>query len=165
MYRSVPWIISGLLMLVPSQTAAQWRTINFVDEFGDVTGRGAVSAAVTSIRPMSFPYNDTTGTIMVNCDDVWIRFSDSPNLVGGATRTGYDIHGFSVRLDGDDIGRWTARQAWGGNDLTLLNDAEAIAALSSGSTFAIALPWYGESSVAFSWSLNGSSGMIQESCD
>ena len=51
-------------MLAPcGEIAAQWRPINFVDEFGDSGGRGASSAPVRSIQPMRSPYEGTTARI------------------------------------------------------------------------------------------------------
>lgn len=143
----------------------QWSMINFVNEFGERTDRGAVSAAVGSIRPMSFPYADTTGQVFVDCDRAWMRFSDAPNLTGGDTRDGYSVHSVTVRVDGRNAGSWKVAQSWGDSDLGFRDDAQAIAALSSGSKFDVALPWYGERSAVFSWSLNGSSESIRKSCD
>ena len=58
-------------MLAPcGEIAAQWRPINFVDEFGDSAGRGASSAPVRSIQPMRSPYEGTTARIVVNCTSV-----------------------------------------------------------------------------------------------
>lgn len=143
----------------------RWRMINFIDEFGDITDRGAVSEAVGPIRPMSFPYGDTRGTIMVNCNRAWLRFSGSPNLTGGDIKDGYTNYSVSVRVDGNNAGRWGVRQSWGDKDLVFSDASRAISAISSGSTFSVALRWYGESAVAFTWSLDGSSEMIQNSCD
>ena len=153
------------LAMTPSKAAGQWRTINFVDEFGDVTDRGARSAAVSSVRQMSFPYGDTTGTIMVDCDRAWIRFSEAPNLTGGDIGNGYTRYNVAVRVDGNGVGRWTVSQSWGDNDLRFVDGRQAVSALAAGTTFALALPWYGENSAAFSWTLNGSSSAIRQSCD
>ena len=139
--------------------------INFVDEFGDITGRGAVSAAMGSLRPMGFPYHDVTARVFVNCDRAWIRFSDAPNLNGGDIQDGYTRYRAAVRVDGERIGSWLVSQDWNQNDLAFVNDSQAISALSSGSTFAISLDWYGEGSVAFEWDLEDSSDRIRESCE
>lgn len=144
---------------------AVWSTINFVDEFGDGRDRGAVSATVGSVRSMSFPYSDTTATIMVNCDRAWMRFSESPNLTGGSIKDGYTDYSVAVRVDERNVGRRTVRQQWGGKDLRFVDGREAVAALSAGSEFAVSLPWYGQNSSVFSWSLSGSSEMISRSCN
>ena len=144
---------------------AQWSRVNFVDEFGDVTNQGARSTPVGSLRPMSFPYGDIEAQVFVNCDRAWIRFSDTPNLTGGNTRDGYTSYSAAVRVDGNDVGAWVVQQSWGDNDLRFLNNSQAISVLSSASTFALALNWFGEGSVAFRWSLTGSSDAIRASCD
>lgn len=155
----------GLTVLLPSKVDAQWRMINFVNEFGEVTDRGAVSASVKSIRPMSFPYQDVEATIFVDCNRAWIRFSEAPNLLDGDINNGYTNYNISVRVSNKSTERWSVSQTWGDKDLGFRNDSKAIAALSSGSSFAIALSWYGQSSVAFKWDLSGSSKMIKSSCD
>ena len=149
----------------PPPNPNRWRMINFVDEFGDVTGRGAISVEVESIRPLDFPYNDVTAQVMVNCDRVWIRFSDTPNLTGGDIESGYTVHSLAVRIDGNNVGRWRVTQDWGSDDVAFVNDAQTISALSSASTVAIAFPWYGGRSAAFEWDLEGSSDRIRESCE
>ena len=149
----------------PPTPAPQWRNLNFVDEFGEPTGRGAVSETVRSIRPMSFPYTGTDARIFVDCDSTWIRFSEAPNLTGGNIADGYTQYSVSVRVDGEDVGRWRVSQSWGDKDLRFTNGSEASTAISSGSTFAVALRWHGEGSVAFSWPLTGSSEAIAASCD
>ena len=141
-----------------------WGRINFVDEFGDVTGQGAVSAWVGSVRPMSFPYSDVKARIVVDCYDAWIRFSKAPNLTGGSIRSGYTRHSLAVRVDGKAAGRRSATQAWGSEDIRFTPDWDAISVLSSGDSFAVAVPWYGQGSVAFVWSLRGSSTAIRGSC-
>lgn len=80
--------------------AARWSMINFVDEFGAITGRGTVSPAVRSVRPRAFPYKGTEATLIVDCDIAWIRFSQSPNLSGRAIGNGYTRHAVAVREDG-----------------------------------------------------------------
>ena len=149
----------------PVQTPpSDWRMINFVNEFGERTDQGAVTTEVSSRRPMSFPYGDTKARIFVDCDRAWVRFSESPNLTGGDTRDGYTRYSLLVRIDGNDA-RWQVNQSWGDNDLRFVDSSRAISALSGGSTFDLAVPWYGEGSVAFSWSLAGSSDAIRRSCD
>ena len=149
----------------PPRPTPRWSNLNFVDEFGEPTGRGAVSETVRSIRPMSFPYTGTDARIFVDCDRTWIRFSEAPNLIGGNIADGYTQYSVSVRVDGEDVGRWRVSQSWGDKDLRFTNGSEASTAISSGSTFAVALPWHGEGSVAFSWPLTGSSEAIAASCD
>lgn len=149
----------------PPPNPNRWRMINFVDEFGDVTGRGAISVEVEAIRPLEFPYHDVMARIMVNCDRAWIRFSDQPNLTGGDIRDGYEVFSLAVRVDGNNVGRWRVTQDWGSDDVNFLHNAEVISAFASASTVAIAFPWYGERSAVFEWDMDNSSDRIRESCE
>ena len=159
------FIFAVLLMaLVPAEAGAQWSMIGFVDEFGEDTGSGARSATVKPIRSMSFPYHDVEATIFVNCNRAWIRFTEAPNLTDGDISDGYTSYNISVRLDKKDTVRWRVRQSWGDKDLRFNDSTKTISALSSGSSLAVSLPWYGQGNVAFRWSLNGSTHMIKNSC-
>lgn len=158
-------IAAALVVLSAAVAEAQWSTLNFVDEFGDVADRGAASVAARPTRPMAFPYGDVTARIFVNCDRAWIRFTEAPNITGGDIQDGYARYFVAVRMDGNATSRWRVRQSWGDEDLRFENGSQAISALASGSTFAVAISWYGQDSVAFSWSLTGSSEAIKASCD
>lgn len=157
----------------PPPNPDRWRMINFVDEFGDTTGRGAVSVWTEPLRPMSFPYHDVQARIFVDCDDAWVRFSKEPNLVGGDIRDGYTVYDAHIRVDGEPNGIVDVRQSWSGNDLTFtaswfrdgkLMQEPVIQSLSSGQRFAVSLNWHGNGYVAFQWDLTDSSERIQESC-
>lgn len=154
-----------LMVLAQSTVSAQWSGINFVDEFGEVTDRGARSATVRAAREMSFPYQDVRATLFVNCNRAWMRFTDTPNLTGGDIRDGYTHHTVRVRVDRRDAVNWRVSQSWGDNDVRFVNGQQSVSALAAGSTIDIALPWYGERSAVFSWSLTGSSAAIRGSCD
>lgn len=141
-----------------------WSMINFVDEFGERTDRGAVSRNVQADNPMDFPYADVRAQLFVDCDRSWIRFSQAPNIPGGEIQDGYKNHSVTVRVD-NTRARWGVRQSWGDQDVSFRNPGRAVAALSSGSRFAVAVPWYGQAAPVFSWSLSGSSEAIKKSCD
>ena len=155
MYRSL--IATALLLvLAPGAAEAQWRTFNFVDEFGDISDRGASSSPARPIRPMSFPYDDIEATIFVDCHRAWIRFTDTPNPTSSSV---------AVRVDGNDVGRWRVSHSVGSKDISFTRDHRVIPVLASASTVAVAIPWFGQGSAAFRWSLAGSSAAIQASCD
>ena len=148
----------------PGQRPGTWNMINFVDEFGDVTDKGAVSQKVKSDNPMGFPYGDVWAQLFVDCNRAWIRFSQAPNIPGGEIHDGYTNHSVTVRVDGARE-RWGVRQSWGDQDLSFRNSGRVVSALSSGSEFAVAVPWYGQDAPVFSWSLRGSTAAIKKSCD
>lgn len=138
-----------------------WSSINLVDEWGDIEGKGAVSKTVSPDRSMGFPYNDVTARLMVSCRSAWIRFSSAPNLTGGDTESGYDRYYIKVQIDGNET-RWRATQSWGDDDINLPSSARNTFA--RGQRFRVVLPWYGEGSVVFSWDLTGASDMISQTC-
>ena len=162
-------IIATALAASSVATDAAWHEINFVDDFGEVTGKGVVSDPVGPVRPMSSPYDDVTARIYVDCYDAWVRFSKAPNLRGGSIQDGYTRYAVTVRIEGDGKTnkprRWSATQVWGGRDLRFTPAMGAVASLSAGSEFAIALPWYGQDSAVFSWSLRGSAEAIRRGCN
>ena len=110
-----------------------------------------------------------TARIYVDCYDAWVRFSKAPNLRGGIIQDGYTRYAVTVRIEADGkthkTRRWSATQVWGGRDLRFTPAMGAVASLSVGSEFTIALPWYGQDSAVFSWSLRGSAEAIRRGCD
>ncbi len=144
-------------------TPPAWERINFVDEFGEISGRGARSSFASPIRRMSFPYHDIKAWIVVNCDHAWLGFSQTPNLTGGSIESGYSIYYLDIRLDGERARAQGVTQDWGDDVLHFRDDAAVISALARGKTFAVSLPWYG-TSAAFRWSLGGSTDAIRWSC-
>ena len=93
-----------------------------------------------------------------------IRFSELPNLAGGSVRCGHKRHPLAVCVDKKPAGREVVTQACGSTDLIFAEDSGVISALSSRDSLAVAVPWYGQGSVAFVWSLHGSSVAIRASC-
>lgn len=160
-------IFVSMLICASQQALGQWSTISFVDAFGDTTGHGAVSPKTGSIRAMSFPYGDVTASIVVDCDQAWIRFDDSPNLVGGdfIGSNGWQRYSILVRFNGGTAERFSVSQSPGGNDL-YFDDGKIASLIASGSssTIAVALQWCGEGSVAFEWSLARATDAISSSC-
>ena len=113
---------------------------------------------------MSFPYGDVKARIVVDWYDAWGRFSKAPNLTSGSIRNGYRRHSLAVRVDGKAARGRGATQAWASEDIRFTPDWDAISALSSGDAVAVAVRWYDQGSVAFVWSLRGSSAAIRDSC-
>lgn len=76
---------------------------------------------------------------------------------------GTHVTRWQFALTGRRPGR-SATQAWRSEDIRFTPEYDATSALSSGDSFAVAVPWYSQGSVAFVWSLRGSSGAIRGSC-
>ena len=145
-----------------------WSTIRLVDEFGDTTGRAAVSKWTSPRQGMSFPYSGVEGRIIVNCDNVWFRFNDQPNLTNTEPQSGgYSTMSVRYRADGGRDGTWSAVQQWGGNDISVSgrDNSGAVSVISGASEVSIVLPWYGSGNVVFQWNLSGSTNAIKSSCN
>ena len=164
---------------VPEKTNAQWSTFNFTNEWGETLDKGARSAPAKPIRPMSFTYRNLTARIYVDCENVWVRFTTAPNLVGGSNYDGHEKFNAKIRIDGKSVEEdLVFRQKWGDDDLVLRRGyawergksypagfVGLVDMIRKGSTMSIALEWYGENTVVFTWSLSGSSKAIVASCD
>ena len=141
---------------------AGWDTFNLIDDWGETTGNGAKSQAVTPVTRMDFPYHDTEATLFVSCQSAWIRFTKGPNLTGGDIEDGYTVYRIRVRIDGKDA-TWRVSHNWNSEDVSLPYIARN--ALAGGETFEALLPWYGNGNVRFSWLLYRSSEAIAQTCD
>ena len=162
-------VLTGLPVLAQNSIES-WSTIEFVDAFGEVTGHGSVSPAIGTVQQMSFPYQSTTARIVIDCERAWIRFNESPNLVGGAYigSNGWQRHRVLLRFDSGNSLPWSVDQAPGGTDLIFANSQRVVAlitTLTDATTIAIALEWYGQGSVAFRWTLSRATDAIDASCE
>ena len=170
-------VLAGVEESAPSSGASQredfsppstWSTIRLVDEFGDTVGRAAVSQWKSPRQEMRFPYGDVEGRIIVNCDDVWFRFNEQPNLTNTEPQAGgYSRLRVRYRADGERNGTWSAVQQWGGNDISVSgrDNSNAVSVISGASELSIVLPWYGSGNVVFQWDLAGSTNAIRASCN
>ena len=138
-----------------------WETTYFVDDWGETTGTGAKSQAVTAVTRMDFPYHDTQATLIVSCRSAWIRFTKGPNLTGGDIEDGYTVYRIRVRIDGKES-TWRVSHNWNSEDISLPYSARS--AFAGGETFEALLPWYGNGNVRFSWLLHRSSEAIAQTC-
>ena len=155
-------LLAALAACGDARGPERWRTVTVIDEFGDTLGLGAQSAEVTSLRPMLSPYTGTTARVVVDCPGVGIQFSTAPNLTDGSIQSGSTRYSLTVRVDGEDVGGWDVLQEWGSPFIVFLDSPVMVGWLSAGaSTFAVSLPWYGDTP-AFSWSLEGASELIRE---
>lgn len=144
--------------------SGEWRTITFQDEWGEPAGKGAVSPWVAPSERMSFPYGSVRGRLMVeDCRHVAIRFTESPNLLGGDTRDGYSTHRLRARWNDGTAFTLKADQTWGGRDLSLVGDKVSVLRIKSNDTLAVALDWYREGSVVWRFPLDEASSALADS--
>ena len=154
MTKHTLFALLAFTLLSASANSQTWTILDLVDEFGDPTGdRAAVSGYVKG--NMSFPYQDIRARLMVKCDDVWIRLSDTPNLTSSSSR---------VKIDEEQSYRSSFQQSSGSTDLDFNHNLRVIESLMQGSRVRIALDWYQQGSSVFEWNLSGSSNSINQSC-
>lgn len=165
--------IAGMvvLALLPALTPAsghniaqsgEWRTITYKDEWGEPAGKGAMSSWVAPDRRMSFPYGSVRARLMVeDCRDVFIRFTEAPNLVGGDVRDGYSAHTLRARWNDGTTFTVKADQKWGGKDLSFARGGVTVSRIKNNDTLAVALDWYREGSVVWRFPLDGASEALQ----
>lgn len=144
----------ALTLLSATAHSQTWATLDLVDEFGDATGDvAAVSEYATG--NMTFPYNQIRARLMVRCDDVWIRFSDTPNLTSRTLR---------IKVDDAPIYRRAVQQSHGSADLDFSDNLRVIESLMQGGRIRIVFDWYQQRTSLFEWRLSGSSDVIIQSC-
>ena len=144
----------GASMVAKSGYSQTWTTIDLVDEFGDKTGTTAAISQQAG-ADMAFPYGGITARLMVQCDDVWIRFSDTPNLTSNVSR---------IKVDDAQSYRMGFHHSLGSADLDFNDNLRVIADLMNGGRIRVALDWYQQARSVFGWSLTGSSHAITQSC-
>ncbi len=162
--RSLVWLYSGLAGLVIATPAiAQWTNSTSKDE---MTGERSCYVHSKSTRPtekMGFPYGDTTAWMGIGSDGesewVYVRFSDSPNLLDTSIEDGYNLIETRIKWD-DKVEDVTFVQEWGAEALHFRDDASAIARIMKSNSVLLELNWYGEGKVYFRFSLQGSSAGI-----
>lgn len=154
MLRKTLFAFLALILVSASARSQTWKTLDLVDEFGDATGEVAAVSEYANGN-MTFPYNQIRARLMVRCDDVWIRFSDSPNLASGTLR---------VKLDDGPRYRRTVRKSPGSTDLDFSDNLDVIEDLMQGTRIRIVFDWYQQRTSLFEWKLSGSSDAIIRSC-
>ena len=163
--RKIPMVLA--IMLLPAGAAAQWTQTMLVDQFGRETDVAAHSERASTIRPMAFPYEDLQGQIVVQCDSMWLSFTERPNLTGGFSLLSLPdvtVYHVDVLLDDQEV-TWAVDILESGSLMVLTADGDlGITALKSSETVSVALPWFQQGPVAFQWSLDGAAEAIAASC-
>ena len=149
----------------PVLASAEWTVSFNMDEIsGDMT-TFATSPRVSSTGPMSFPYSDVASWLGFGCKDgtewAFVGFSTEPNLIHEQTEDGYDSFRARTRW-GDRILRMQFSQDWGSRFIHFDWDSMAIAFMEARHEALLELPWYGQDSVVFQYSLDGAAIAIRE---
>lgn len=145
-------------MLAAAPIAAEgWRTITVTDTWGEPLTEAAVSPYTAPIRNLPGGLGGTTARVVVEgCGSVYLEFTETPNLLGGATQGGYDTHHLRGKWDDVPVASFMVDQAWGENVLHFYTDKRKIKRLERHNTLSIALNWYGaQGNAVWKFSLEG----------
>ncbi len=158
-------VVAMVLILVAAWTAplaAQWSTIDSVNEYGEVTGKAAASEWTAPVRQLAAPYEEVMARVVVNDFGVLLEFTAPPNLVGGQTNDGYDTHYLRGRWDGVPVSSFMVDQRWGDTSLHFYADKKKVRRILRHETLSVAMDWYGAGPAAWNFSLAGASEALTE---
>lgn len=131
---------------------------------------GKVSAYATSPdtfpnRKMAFPYQDVKSWLAVGCDgrDEWVYFgfNTAPNITNDETRDGYNLIKTRVKWD-NTVQSTDLIQKWGAKFIHFKSNQRAVSNIMRYSNLLLELEWYGEQSIYFEYSLEGSATALEE---
>lgn len=159
-------IILSLILFLSGNVFAQWDTSTSEDQMTGEKTCYATSSSVNSTEPMGFPYSDTKAWIGIGTDGsdewVYIGFSESPNLTDTSIQDGYDKINTRIKWNEDEIEEKGLTQKWGSKFIHFQDNDYIISKIESSNTLLIELNWYGEDTVYYSFSLDGSAAAINE---
>lgn len=146
--------------------APSWRVSSSVDEMS-----GDVSYFASSPRAMSNDwsgrlYRDTESWVAVGCKSgsspwVYFGFTNTPNITGDNTKSGYSESTSRVKWD-EELGSMKLTQSHGSSFMHAVDDSSALGRLESSSKVMLELSWYRQRAIKFEYTLNGSASAIRE---
>ena len=160
------FLVLIVMMLFTTATFANWSTTQKVDKMSGATSHYAVSPTTNADPVMSFPYQGVESNLAFGCTNnaewFYIWFNKRPNLSGGHTLDGHDIHGIRVKFDTLKPWEETVIQRWGASSLQLNNDKEMLRHIKSAQAVLIEIDWYGQGETYFEYSLVGATSAINK---
>ncbi len=150
----------------PSNTSSsQWKIVSEKDPMTGKETWYAISPKVKSLKPMSFPYNDTEAWIGIGNDGtnewIYIGFSTIPNIEDFNIGNGYLIITTRVKWDELEPNYTTFYQKVGSNFLHFADYTNAISKVMQHKKFLLELNWYGNGLVHFEFPLEGAKEAIE----
>ena len=146
-----------------------WQVETDVDRMTGEHRRYALSDLVKAEALLIWPYAGIRSWVQVDCDGKYegasIGFLEPPNLVDEVRKIdGWDDYDILVQWDDDPktTEAQRMRQRWGGHYLHVLKDDEFIKKLQARRSLRVALNWYGQGRVTFSYALTGSNAAISQ---
>lgn len=97
-----------------------------------------------------------------DCRHVWIRFTESPNLVGGDIGSGYETDLLGAGWADGEPFAVRVRQTWRAKDLIFTDGEIDVAKIAGNETLGIVLGWYDQGSVVWRFPLDGPSAALAE---
>lgn len=159
------WLVAIVVVLVVaprSPLLAQWTVVDSVNEYGEVTGKAAASEWTAPARRLAAPYEEVMARVVVNDFGVHLEFTVPPNLIGGQTNDGYDVHHLRGRWDGVPVASFMVDQRWGDTSLHFYADKKKVRRILRHETLTVAMDWYGAGPAAWNFSLAGASEALEE---
>ena len=142
----------------------KWEVTSDTDRMTNATQWFATSPTVSSMDPMSAPYNDTQAWLGVGCDGksewAYVGFSDSPNLTNTNIHNGYSSIYTPIKWD-SKIETVTLTQKWGAKFLGFDSNKEAIKNIVDHKSVLLELSWYSSGDVYFKFPLDGADKTVQ----
>lgn len=164
-------ILSNVIFLVlilsfTISAAAQWNIEIDEDAMTGEKVAYAISSRVKATEQMDFPYSDVEAWLGIGNDGenewVYLGFSTSPNLSDTTTKDSYNEIETRIRWNEDEIEEVLLTQDWGAKFLHFRDYEYIISKIENSNKLLVELNWYGEGSVYFNFSLEGSSAAIDE---
>lgn len=142
-----------------------WNTSTSKDEMTGKFSAYAHSPRAYPSAKMSFPYANVYTYMGIGCDSksewVYFGFNKAPNLTKDETKDGYNLIRTRVKWD-DKVENVSLAQDWGDKFISFSNDSSAISSISASKAALLELQWYGQQSVYFNYTLNGSSKALSK---
>ena len=162
-YATIAAAAIAWLMVAPAQ--GSWRGWTQTDEMEGTTRKGMNSPWTSPKRAMTFPYQGTRAVLGVSCEGsgAYMSFTDTVNLSGDETKSGYNAIRLRVKVDDQKPVRHRATQGWGSRQLHFESPAMRRAIL-AGRSILIEVPWYGQGATLWRFSLSGTSELYRSQC-
>lgn len=141
-----------------------WTTSISIDEMTKDRSHTAISPVTFPEKKMSFPYEDVSGQLIVQCSKrrewIYFKFSSAPNLSKDKTRDGFSVVNTRIKWN-NAIETVELFQNWGASILSLSTEQDTVKKIIASQNLLLELQWHGQDKSYFSFSLNGASEAIE----
>ncbi|MCB2200986.1 hypothetical protein KQI63_16420 [bacterium] len=161
------FVFSVVVVIVLSMNTAMagWNTSSSVDEMTNVATWYLSSDEIKPTRKLDFPYNDLQSWLGIGTDGnnewVYIGLTSDPNLEDAKAMAAYELIKTRIKWD-DKIEEVQMTHDYGSKFLHFVTDSSVISKIGKYNTCLIEIKIYGQGSVYFRFSLDGSSKAINK---